>query len=310
MADKEIIFDPVDHSYTDAYGQVYVPVTTLCKMTPRAVDFTKLPNRKAVEQARLRGTMVHEEIEAFVKRGEEGISLTFQWFKRVLYPLFTNWESEVIIHSESGATKYAGTIDLIAYDPKSERWVIIDLKTGGHETVDYQESFYKRAFCEIRGIDPQRVDLACIDARDESEISLFSVRTISDAWLDELLQCFADDLPYIEPLPTLNGFSETQIAQMESIEAYINTIETDLKSLKAKQEEYKAQLLEAMENALVDTFTIGSLMVTRVKETISKTFDSKRFKEDHKDLYEQYQTETRKKSYLKITVRDITKKEQ
>ena len=304
----QMIFDSEDHTYTSEYGQIFTPVTKIIAITPRAVDFRRLPNQKAVNASADRGKIIHAELEAFIKRGEKGITFTLEWFIRVLYPLFTNWESEVIVYSDEESCPYAGTIDLICYDPKSDKWLLIDLKTGGHETVDYQLSLYKRAFCIRRNIDPEKVELACIDAQDEHAINFFRVRTILKSWLDNLLLCFANDIPFVEPLPSLKGFSETQIANLMGVEQYISTIEKDLKKLKAMQSEYREQLYTAMENALVDTFECGSIKVTRVKETTSKNFDTESFKTDHADLYAEYTKEIRKKGYLKVTVRDVTKK--
>ena len=303
----EVIFDPVDHSYTSEYGQEFVPVTEICSLTPRAIDFRRLPNQEAVKASAERGTFIHGEFESFIKTGEIGISKAFEWFYRVLYPMFTDWESEVLVYSDDESTPYAGMIDLICKNEDS--YLIIDLKNGGHETVDYQLNLYKRAFCKRRNIDPALVDLACIDAHDEDAINFFRVRTIADSWLDNLLECYSLDIPYTEPLPSLAGFNETQIAELMSIEQYITAIERDLDLLKIKQMEYRDSLFKAMDDALIDTFECGSIKVTRVRETTSKSFDSKAFKADHADLYEQYQKDIRKRGYLKITIRDVTAKE-
>lgn len=303
----EIYFDATDHSYTSEYGQVFIPVTTICGHTPRAVDFRSLPRQDVIRKSAERGSMIHGEIEAFIKHGAVGVSKTFEWFRQVLYPLYTDWQSEVIIYVEEGALPYAGTIDLIARF--KDRWIIIDLKTGGHETVDYQLSLYKRGFCIRNGIDPSIVDLACIDARDEDNIKVFNVRQIPDAWLDDLLDCVAQDLPYSEPLPALKGVSEAQLVTLTQLERYISTIEAELKSYQDKRDEYREKLFKAMNDALVDTFEFGSLKVTRVEGSTSTSFDSAKFKKEHKDLYEKYTKTTQKSGYLKVTVRDITKKE-
>lgn len=300
-----IIPDPIDHSYVTEYGQILCPVTTLIKLTPRAIDFASLPKTKAIENARERGTMIHEEFEDFLKNGTRGITKSFEWFAQCLYPLFTNWESEVIVYSDDEATPYAGTIDLICKN--NDRWVLIDLKTGGHETVDYQLSLYKRAFCKNRGIDPDLVDLACIDAKDEDDIGFFRVRTISAKWLDNLLFCYANDIPYIEPLPTLKGFDENQLANLTTIEAYISEIEAMEKKYKAMRDKYREQLYQAMDDALVDNFEFGSIRVTRVKPSVSTSFDTELFKKENAELYKKYLRENRKKGYLKVTVRDVTR---
>lgn len=302
-----VIFDPVDHSYTTEYGQILVPVTKLCGTTPRAVNYDSLPNKQAVEDARERGHFIHKEIEDFIKLGIEGISEVFQWFKKVLYPMFTDWQSEVLVYSVSGATAYAGQIDLVAKN--KDRYIIIDLKNGGHSTVDYQTSFYARAYAENNGIDINLIDRACIDARNEDSIDFFRVRAISDKWLDDVLMCYANDLPYIEPLPVLKGFTETQISQLMKLESYVSNIEADLKRLKNERDSFREQLFTAMNDALVDTFELPSVRITRVKESESEGFDEKKFKSENPELYKKYQTKTRKKGYLRVTLRDITKKE-
>lgn len=303
-----IDFDPVDHSYTTEYGQPLVPVTTLCGLTPRAVDYDKIPNKKAVENARERGSFIHKEIEDFIKTGVEGMSEVCKWFKRTLYPMFTNWQSEVIVYHIDGNKAYAGQVDLIAQDKKG-KYIIIDLKNGGHSTVDYQTSFYAKAFAEMNGLDAQDIDRACIDAHNEDDIEFFRVRQIPDAWLEDLIDCYFSDMPYTEPLPTLKGFSTAQISHLMELEAYISTIEKDLDKLKTQRENFRSQLLTAMTDAMVDTFELPSVKVTRVKESDSEKFNTIKFKKDHPTLYKKYTTTERKKSYLKVTLRDITKKE-
>ena len=302
-----LIFDEIDHSYTSEYGQIFVPVTSVISITPRAVDFSKLPRQDAIKKASLRGSMIHQEIEDFIKLGVDGISKTFLWFKQTLFPLFEQWECEVMVYSENEKTPYAGHIDLVCYNRTDGRWLIIDLKTGGHATVDYQTSLYKRALCKMRGIDPELVDLACIDASDEDKISFFKVRTIPASWLDELLDCYASGLPYIEPLPALTGVDRTVLANLSEVESYITLVEADLDRLKTEQASYKSQIYKAMESALVDSFEFGLLKITRVKPSTQTGFDKEQFKKDDPKAYEKYVTTIPKAGYLKITVRDITK---
>lgn len=302
-----IDFDPVDHSYTSEYGQIFIPVTTLCSITPRAVNYNSLPNRKAVEEARERGSFIHKEIEDFVKYGTEGMSEVFQWFKRILYPMFTDWQSEVLVYSDSGETAYAGQIDLVARN--KDRYIIIDLKNGGHSTVDYQTSFYARAYAENHNIDINLIDRACIDARIESHIEFFRVRVVPDEWLDDVLKCYAYELPYIEPLPVLKGFTEAQISQLMKLEAYVSTLESELEKMKNERDDFRNKLFVAMNDAMIDTFELPTVRITRVKDTESDSFDSKSFKAENPELYKKYLTKIRKKGYLKVTLRDITKKE-
>ena len=69
------------------------------------------------------------------------------------------------------------------------------------------------------------------------------------------------------------------------------------------EEELKKNFKKAMEKTGVTHFETNDkeFKVTYVPETTSKRFDSKKFKNDHEDLYEKYQTESTRKSYVRMS---------
>ena len=69
------------------------------------------------------------------------------------------------------------------------------------------------------------------------------------------------------------------------------------------EEQLKEMFLEKMEENNIDKFisTDGTFKATYIKETTSKTFDSKRFKEENPDVYEDYLKETTRKAYIKFS---------
>ena len=95
-----IYFDPTDHTYTSEYGKEYTPVTKICGITPRAVNFRALPNQGRIQKAASRGTLLHEELQKFVETGDKGLFPTTDWFAQNLFPKFKNWESEVVVYSD------------------------------------------------------------------------------------------------------------------------------------------------------------------------------------------------------------------
>jgi hypothetical protein len=80
-------------------------------------------------------------------------------------------------------------------------------------------------------------------------------------------------------------------------------IETMMKSLKAKQDEIKVALLEAMETNNVIKLDTPELLISYVASSDRETFDSKRFKDEHQDLYDEYVTMTPVKSSIRIKVK-------
>ena len=68
------------------------------------------------------------------------------------------------------------------------------------------------------------------------------------------------------------------------------------------EEQLKEMFIEKMEANGIDKFISadGTFKATYVKETTSKTFDSKRFKEENPDVYEEYLKETTRKAYIKF----------
>lgn len=60
------------------------------------------------------------------------------------------------------------------------------------------------------------------------------------------------------------------------------------KEIKAKQDELKKQILEAMEAHGIVKFETDELTVSYIAPTSRETFDSKSFRKDNPDLYDQY----------------------
>ena len=60
------------------------------------------------------------------------------------------------------------------------------------------------------------------------------------------------------------------------------------KSIKAKQDELKQRILEEMESKGILSIKTPELTVSYVAPSTRETFDSKTFRKDHPDLYDEY----------------------
>ncbi len=91
-----------------------------------------------------------------------------------------------------------------------------------------------------------------------------------------------------------------QLAQ-QTVE-YIKNIETQMKSLKEQYDQFKADLLNAMEQNGIIKFESDNLKISYIGETERETFDSKQFKNDMPDLYDEYVKFSKVKPSVRIKV--------
>lgn len=83
----------------------------------------------------------------------------------------------------------------------------------------------------------------------------------------------------------------------------ILTVENEIKRLKEMQENYKAILLEKMEEQDIKEIDIPELKITRKLPTTRETLDSKSLKADMPEIYDEYVNITNVKSSITIKVK-------
>lgn len=64
--------------------------------------------------------------------------------------------------------------------------------------------------------------------------------------------------------------------------------EKQVKEIKKKEDEVKSLVLEAMENNGIVKVETDALTINYIAKTDRETFDSKTFRKDHADLYDEY----------------------
>lgn len=99
---------------------------------------------------------------------------------------------------------------------------------------------------------------------------------------------------------TIPTDAETEVRK---ITADIAQFERELKALKEKEDDLKKRLLEAMETHHISKLQSEEISITYVAETERETFDSKKFRADHADLYDEYINFSPVKASIRIKVR-------
>lgn len=89
----------------------------------------------------------------------------------------------------------------------------------------------------------------------------------------------------------------------ESIEKQIVSIEKKIKKLKEQQDAMKAALIEAMEAKNLIKLETDKLVISYVAPSDRESFDSKKFREDNPDLYDEYVKISPVKSSIRIKVK-------
>ncbi len=83
---------------------------------------------------------------------------------------------------------------------------------------------------------------------------------------------------------------------------YIIAVETQMKALKDQYDQFKSELLSAMEQYGIVKFENENVRINYVAETTRETFDSKQFKADMPDLYDEYVKFSKVKPSVRIKV--------
>lgn len=80
--------------------------------------------------------------------------------------------------------------------------------------------------------------------------------------------------------------------------------EKQAKEIKAKQDELKQRILEEMEAQGIVKVETDDISITYVAPTNRETFDSKKFRKDNPDLYDEYVSISSVKASIRMKVKE------
>lgn len=79
--------------------------------------------------------------------------------------------------------------------------------------------------------------------------------------------------------------------------------EKAMKELKEQEDEIKASILQEMEDKNIKSIECDELLISYIAPSDRETFDSKKFREEHSDLYDEYVKFTPVKSSVRIKLK-------
>ena len=292
-----VMFDPDTHTYTnEETGELLSGITgTLLKrLFPSKYDGVP---KDILAKAAERGSNVHASIELYEK-----IGVTPSTQEGKAYADITRRNGMVALDCEYTVTDfkhYASQIDVI-YEVQENVVDLADIKTTykfDEESVSWQLSIYAymMSLCNphikvrkllgiwLRGDTAQIIE---VKRHTDEEV----IRLIESDMADN-----DDDIPATEqPLP-------------DYIKANIDRLYEVVQKKKELQEEeqrIKSEILGKMSGDNLKSIDAVRILFTVVKERTKRRFDEKRFKEEHSDMFNEYQKEITEKETLKITLRN------
>lgn len=84
----------------------------------------------------------------------------------------------------------------------------------------------------------------------------------------------------------------------------IAALEKTLEELKETEKSLKESLLSEMQKRNIRKIDTGKLTITLVDETTKETFDTKTFRKEHRDLFDEFVNITPVKAYVRIGVKN------
>lgn len=203
-------------------------------------------------------------------------------------------------YTVSDEQHYASQIDIVFVDSDGDI-CLADLKTTytlDKSSTGLQLSIYKRFF-EMQNpeLPVKHIYAIWLPNKDHSIAEIHELPVVPDEIIDRLIDADLNDKPFdiVQNYGTLPE-------RLREVEDEVVRIEVQMKRCKQRQEELKNGLYDLMEKNDIKSFTGQQVKLTRVLPVKSETFDSKRLKDEHPDIYSQYTKTTERSGSLKITI--------
>lgn len=293
-------FNEDDHRYFRADGKELQGITGILH---RRIfkDQYKGVSQAVLMNAAERGHFIHSRIELFDNTGLGNDIPEVMAYSRLkeLYEL-EHLASEYLISDDE---HYATAIDKVFHGrQKPENEVTLgDIKTTynlNREYLSWQLSI-EAEFFESMNPTMKVTELLGIWVRNDKKRGMIAkvvpVERKPSEVVKELLRCDIEDREFaIDILPSYITDNLDKLVFLDE----------QIKLLTAERDEIKQEIFNAMRENNAKSVDAGIALFTCKEGVEKKTFDSKRFKEEHQKLYEKYVVSTKTKESLQITIRN------
>ena len=289
----EIKFDDNLHKYT-VDGKEVISVTQLLqkhKITPSydAVD------KELLRVASERGTLIHEEVEKWIKEGDNGFT---EESEKICDYLFERADEKSKIISEQMVANdiVAGRFDVLYTHAK--KLVLTDIKTGNTKHLfgwSWQLSLYKYLYEKMYGKEINSLEILWANG----DLTVIPCEYVGDEKIENLLKAEREGR-LISDVDL--GVSEEELEDLTELMEEIKAKEDELKLMKEKVDKVKEILYGTMEKEGVKTVDRGNLKITYVAPSSRISVDSKKLEKEEPEIYKKYIKTTTVAGSIKITL--------
>ena len=290
----EVKFDENLHKYT-VDGKEVISVTQLLqkhKITPSydAVD------KELLRVASERGTLIHEEVENWIKKGESGFT---EEAERICRYLSARTDDIFNMMTEQTVANdiVAGRFDVLYTHEK--KLVLTDIKTGNTKHLfgwSWQLSLYKYLYEKMYG---KEIDSLEIFWAKNNGMTVIHCDYVGDEKIENLLKAEREGR-LISDVDL--GVSEEELEDLTELMEEIKAKEDELKLLKDMVDSVKTVLYGTMEKEGIKTVDRGNLKITYVAPSCRTSVDSKKLEKEEPEIYKKYVKTTTVEGSIKITL--------
>ena len=261
-----------------------------------------------------RGTAIHAAVQANMMGVDYELDPDLQpyeldarvaWDAWIKNPACAGLAAEAVEYLVSDCKEIASKIDVVR-KVGDGKYAIADIKTTYQidiEYVSWQLSVYKYLF-EHQNPNSEVVEMQVFwYNRREKEWQIREIQDKGTAEVERLLDAWRKGEYWGMPMPADTEYP----APLLNIGQMYAEIEYKIKEYTAQRNEFRSRLQGLMEEHNVPQVKLEGFTCTYVGESERKGFDYKRLIEEHPELWdgllEEYQTTTRVKPSLKITLK-------
>lgn len=299
---SSVRFDEQSHTYTTSDGRQLSGVTSILKQTLFPDKYKGIPEAILAKAAE-RGTAIHNECEDVNLFGEGALNEISSEEARSYHELLSR-EGITMIYSEYLVTDDEVVATMI--DCIDDKGNLYDIKTTSQ--LDIESLSWQLSFCDYL-FTKQNIFLERPSSKlygiwlRGSTAKLVEVERKSDDDIEEVIQAYLDGEVFTPKPVEFTSPEEEALARISEQEEVIIALKREIDRREAEKQEALDILKARMEESGLKKLETQNLLLTLVAESESTTFDSKRFKEEHPELAEQYAKKVVRKSYVKITLR-------
>lgn len=274
---------------------------------------------------------VHE-IPEHLRKGDTHWDVTYELTRYIDHKTFGGFRAVANEYTVSDEKRYASQIDNVWEHEETKGIWLIDTKTNNIDLYPICGYFKPRYFSNRKDALKEYLSwqLSCYAVLFERQNPGLKVEGLACNWLrkdtgefwiikrkpdeivDQLLSsdCYETDNGWVYYHPNLEVFGISKTEELpdvvdESLPEvtpevidYVSGLYNRLEELKSQYEEAKEGIRKAMLSHDIYKADLGKMKLTLTTDSKAKTFDTKRFKEEHPDLYKQYLIEKEKKGSL------------